>query len=155
MHLHMYAFSYVSFFFRILDNSQTELLKHPIVESFIQMKYLMIGKTYNFADLVFYMIFLSRWCLFSASPMITYFFSMTLLILTNHSVWLPPLLENSKSTFKTITLILSIICLVTYILLEIGKLLFLFEFWLKKKDVLWLAVLNLSTIYISQESLPK
>ena len=80
---------------------------------------------------------------------------MTLLILTNHSVWLPPLLENSKSTFKTITLISSIICLVTYILLEIGKLLFLFEFWLKKKDVLWLAVLNLSTIYISQESLTK
>ena len=51
--------------------------------------------------------------------------------------------------FKTLTLVLSIVCLVTYILLEIGKLILLFEYWLLKKNGLWLGVLTLSTVYTS------
>ena len=74
---------------------------------------------------------------------------MTMLILTNHSSWLSFQFESTKIIFKTISLILSIVCLVIYILLEIGKLILLFEFWLQKKNGLWLGVLTLSTVYTS------
>ena len=61
--------------------------------------------------------------------------------------------EASKSLHVTF-MATTIICLVTYILLEVGKLLLLYDLYLENMtgNILWLFVLTISTVYTSMVS---
>ena len=61
--------------------------------------------------------------------------------------------EASKS-FHVTFMATTIMCLVTYILLEVGKLLLLYDLYLENMtgNILWLFVLTISTVYTSMVS---
>ena len=126
-------------FQKILNTNQIELLKHPVAESFLHMKHDLVGRLYNIADLVLYTLFL---------------LSITTVILANHSPWFMMLLGDYLDTTNYSTLALTVGCLVFYILLQILKLLFLFDSYLKSlfENLLWLLILSLSTVYVSMVS---
>ena len=111
-------------------------MKHPLAESFLHMKHDLVGKLYNIVDLVIYMFFL---------------INVTTVILANHSPWFMTLLGDILETAQFAALVLTIGCLVFYIMLQILKLLFLFDSYLKtlNENLLWLLVLSLTTVYIS------
>ena len=45
---------------KVVHRGQLDLLKHPVVETFLHLKHLRVGRMFNFADLVMYIVFLTR-----------------------------------------------------------------------------------------------
>ena len=126
---------------RIAASEQTELLKHPVTESFLHLKNAQVGWLYLAANLVFYLAFLV---------------SMTGLIFTNHSSWFITLLAESQGTAHVTFLSLTLIFLVVYILIEIFKVFVIFDINLDNAYgyFSWLFILTISTVYTAMISDP-
>ena len=132
----IYFFSLKSVNCRIVASEQVELLKHPVTESFLQLKNAQIGWIYLAYNFGFYLAFL---------------LNMTGLIFTNHSHWFRTLLDQRQTVARTAFLSLTLACLVVYIVIEIFKLLVIFDINLDNPFgyFSWLIILTISTVYAS------
>ena len=76
---------------------------------------------------------------------------MTGLIFTNHSGWFRTLLDQRQTAAHTAFLSLTLVCLVVYIVIEIFKLLVIFDINLDNPFgyFSWLIILTISTVYAS------
>ena len=119
---------------RIVASEQEDLLKHPVTESFLHLKNAQIGWIYLAYNFGFYLAFL---------------LNITGLIFTNHSGWFRTILEQRQATAHTAFLSLTLICLVVYILIELFKLLVIFDINLDNPFgyFSWLIILTVSTVY--------
>ena len=89
-----------------------DLLKHPVTESFLHLKNTQVGWLYLASNLAFYLTFL---------------LSITGLIFTNHSSWFITVLAGSQTAAHTTFLSLTLVCLVLFILIEIFKVIVIFD----------------------------
>ena len=113
-----------------------DLLKHPVTESFLHLKNAQIGWIYLAYNFGFYLAFL---------------LNITGLIFTNHSAWFRTILDQRQNDAHTAFLSLTLVCLVLYILIEIFKLLVIFDINLDNPFgyFSWLIILTVSTVYAS------
>ena len=75
-----------------------------------------------------------------------------MLILAHHSPWLTELI--SKTTQETLNILFSsftLTCLVIYIMLEIGKIILIYDIYLHNLigNLLWMSILTICTVYTS------
>ena len=119
-----------------------DLLKHPVTESFLHLKNTQVGWLYLASNLAFYLTFL---------------LSITGLIFTNHSSWFITVLAGSQTAAHTTFLSLTLVCLVLFILIEIFKVIVIFDINLDNAHgyFSWLLVLTISTVYTAIISDPE
>ena len=119
-----------------------DLLKHPVTESFLHLKNAQVGWSYLASNLAFYLTFL---------------LSITGLIFTNHSSWFIAVLAGSQTAAHTTFLSLTLVCLVLFILIEIFKVIVIFDIHLDNAHgyFSWLVVLTISTVYTAIISDPE
>ena len=121
----------------VIAAKEGELLKHPVCEAFIHLKDDHVGSKFRVLFLLLYVVFL---------------LSLTCLVMVNHSPWVQQIApQDVLDTMYTASLLVSIVFIVILILREIiFAAFFPRSFLTDSSNLLWLLLLNLSTIYISR-----
>merc|ERR1711892_243118 len=118
---------------KIIKTGNLDILKHPICEAFLDMKDSHIGVHFRRAYFIFYVLFL---------------ISVTGLVFTNHSQWFITLIDNNLDIFYYGFLSSTLFFVVILVIKEILTVIFFWNHFIhNKENILWIALLNIVTIY--------